>query len=455
MNNSRTWSLFGLSALALALGAAGCGGGGGSAGSGGTSGGSGGAASGGTSGGSGGAVGSGGHVGSGGSSSSGGAVGSGGHVGSGGSSSSGGTVGSGGRSSSGGTVGSGGGTSSGGAVGSGGGTSSGGAGGASSGSGGAAGGGGASAGWTCPAASTFTGSPLSGSTVAATRVMGAPPADSFNNMANDFTNVEGPVWIGDALYFSEMTSANLPPARILKLTADDVVSVFIDSSGSNGLAVDGAGNIVSANHGAQGIVRFSLPDKTPTTLVSMYNGKKFNSPNDLTVASDGTIYFTDPDYQNNARPQGTTNVYQVKNGTATLITDYTMEPNGISLSLDEQTLLVGGHQGLRKYAITNGTVAMTGTPFGPSDVTASGVNTDGMTLDCAGNVYVAVAGTTNVVVVGADGSKVGTITISGAQAATNVAFGGTDHQTLYITGQGSGKGQGVFKVHLNIPGLPY
>jgi gluconolactonase len=296
--------------------------------------------------------------------------------------------------------------------------------------------------------------PFSGETMAATRIPNAPPADTFNNMGNDYTNVEGPVWIGDALYYSEMTTANLPPARILKMTADDMSSVFIDMAGSNGLATDGT-NIISANHGAQGIVKFALPDKTATTLVSMFDGKKFNCPNDLTVASDGTIYFTDPDYQNNTKPQGTTSVYQLKNGTATVVTDYNMEPNGISLSLDEQTLLVGGRLGVKKYAITNGTVAMTGTAFGPTEVTASGVNTDGMTLDCAGNLYVAVGNSTNVVVVKPDGTKLGTITISGAQAVTNVAFGGTDHQTLYLTGQGSGKNQGVFKLHLNIPGKPY
>ena len=328
--------------------------------------------------------------------------------------------------------------------------------------GGAGGSGGAGATrWSCPPASQFTGvSPFSAPTLSATRIPGAPPADAFNNMGNDFTNVEGPVWIGDALYYSEMTGANLPPARILKMTADDVSSVFIDNSGSNGLATDGT-NIFSANHGAQGIVRFSLPGKTAATFVSTFNGKKFNSPNDLALASDGTIYFTDPDYQNSAKPQGTTSVYQVSPGLgggeslATLVTDYNMEPNGIALSLDEKWLLVGGRQGLKKYASTGGTVAMTGTPFGPTDVTASGVNTDGMTLDCAGNVYVAVAGSTNVVVVKPDGSKLGTITISGAQAATNVAFGGADHQTLYITAQGSGKGQGVFKTHLDIPGKPY
>lgn len=334
-------------------------------------------------------------------------------------------------------------------------------GGGAKGSGGVAGAGAGTQAWECPAASTFTGNPLPSATVAAMRIVDAPPADAFNNMGNDFTTVEGPLWLGDALYVSEVSNAfTMPPARILKITASDAVTVLIMSSGSNGLAVDGGGNIVSANHGAQGIVRFSLPSLAPTTLVSMYEGKPFNSPNDLVVARDGTIYFTDPDYQNRAMPQGTTRVYQLRAGasTATLVTDYTMEPNGVSLSLDEQTLIVGGGSGVKKYAITNGAVAMTGTPFGPTEVTAPGVNTDGMALDCAGNLYVAVASSTNVIVVKPDGTKVGTITTPGTQAVTNAAFGGVDHQMLYLTGQGSkmmSSPQGVFKTHLNFPGKPY
>lgn len=317
-------------------------------------------------------------------------------------------------------------------------------------------GGGSSGGWSCPPASMFTGSPLPGASATAERVTGAPPADTFNNMGNDFTNIEGPVWIGDALYFSELKTTAVPPARILKLAADNTVSEFIPDSGSNGLASDGAGNLLSANHKAHGIVRFSLPGKMATTLVSEANSKPLNATNDLTVAGGGTIYFTDPSYQNNANPQGATRVYQWAPGatSATAITDYMMEPNGIALALDGQSLIVGGKSGVKKYPISSGSVAMPGTAFGPSEVTASGVNTDGMTLDCAGNLYVAVGDSTNIIVVKPDGTKLGTIAIPQG-VVTNVAFGGNDHQTLFITAQGSSKIQGVFKLHLSIPGLPY
>jgi gluconolactonase len=333
-----------------------------------------------------------------------------------------------------------------------------------SGTGGAADAGTGFAPYVCPSG-PFTGNPVpNGATP--TRIPNTPIQDSFNNDANNFTNVEGPVWIGDSLYFSEMTTVDIPPARIFKIAPDGSVTVVVTNSGSNGLAVDPAGNIVSANHGVGGIVRFALPGYAPTTLISMFNGKRFNSPNDLTVRNDGTIYFTDPTYQNGANPQMATHVYRVAPGaaTATIITDYTDRPNGITLSLDQQgqtppsgaatqTLYVDGGMGVRQYAINaDGTVAMTGTAFGPSDVAT---NTDGMVMDCAGNLYVVVAGSLNVFVVSPAGAKIGEISISGPQAVTNVAFGGTDHKTLYMTAQGAGKTQGVFKVTLNFPGMPY
>jgi len=321
--------------------------------------------------------------------------------------------------------------------------------------GGAAGSSGTS-GWTCPDPGTLTGSPIpSGATPA--RVAGAPPTDSFN--MNNFTNVEGPVWIGDALYFSEMKNTNNPPpaARIFKLDASNQVSVFLDDSGSNGLAVDNSGNLVATDHKVGGIISYHLPDKAPTPLVSTYMSTRFNSPNDLTFKKDGTLYFTDPDFQNSAKPQGATRAYQVLPGTSTatpIAADYSSNPNGITLSLDEQSLFIGGGMGVKKYAIdSGGVVASSGTAFG----TGLNMSTDGMALDCAGNLYVAVGDSTNIVVVAPNGTPVANspIKITSPSVVTNVAFGGADHKTLYITAQGSSGQQGVFKVTLNFPGMPY
>jgi gluconolactonase len=122
-------------------------------------------------------------------------------------------------------------------------------------------------------------------------------------------------------------------------------------------------------------------------------------------------------------------------------------PNGVTLSLNEDWLYVATGNGRRYPVASDGTVGM-GQDFAPA---AGG---DGMVVDCAGNLYVAKSNGQNVAVYAPDGSPIGTIALnSDVQAVTNVAFGGADHKTLYITGLGNKKG--LFKLQLDIPGRPY
>lgn len=265
-------------------------------------------------------------------------------------------------------------------------------------------------------------------------------------------------------------SPSPPPARILKIDSNDTVTQLFPSggggdSGSNGLAVDSLGNIVSANHGVGGIVTFALPSGTPkTTLIGSYGGKRFDSPNDLTIRSDGTIFFTDPSFQApSTLPQPTTGVYMVPPGssTATLLLSSLSNPNGITLSLDEKTLYVGYGGGVNSYPVnTNGTIGATATQVDPADLNNNA--TDGMAIDCAGDLYVVNVNAHSLVVVtfggnpGSAGTKLATISgLPGNGQLTNAAFGGADHKTLYVTAQGSGTTKGVFKLAMPIPGMPY
>jgi gluconolactonase len=295
------------------------------------------------------------------------------------------------------------------------------------------------------------------------RINGAPPSDGFNNNGNDFTVVEGPVWITDALYFSEFGSTTKPPpSRILRIDASDNVTVAfpsISDTGSNGLAVDASGEIVSANHGAGGIVAFALPSGVPTTtLTSMYMGARFDSPNDLTIRSDGAIYFTDfaGAQAPSPLPQSAARVYRLPAGakSATALFADSNNPNGIALSLDEQSLYVGGSRGVKKYAVNaDGTVVATGTAVDPTDLDSQ--NTDGMALDCAGNLYFVRVNTHDIVVVGPSGQKLANVSVPGGGQITNAAFGGSDHKTLYITALGTGTTRGVFKLAMPLPGMPF
>ena len=288
----------------------------------------------------------------------------------------------------------------------------------------------------------------------ATRVEGLPPQDAFNDDGDLRTNIEGAVWIDGMLYVSEFPFNPAPKSRILAFDpAKNSVDVALDSSGSNGLAVDASGALVATNHELGAVVRMPFPLGAPSVLVGDYDGKRFNSPNDVAIRSDGTIYFSDPDYQApNSRPQAKTRVYRIAPGAkqATVIDDSRAEPNGVTLSADEKTLYVAGNDGIYSYPISaSGEVSMSS----KKRIDAFSGSSDGMGMDCAGNLY-ATAGK-RVVVLDAAGKQIATIEVPQAESVTNVAFGGVDRKTLFITSMGTGNQRGLFRVDLNVPGLPY
>jgi gluconolactonase len=198
-----------------------------------------------------------------------------------------------------------------------------------------------------------------------------------------------------------------------------------------------------------------------TTLIDMNAGTRFNSPNDLTIRNDGSIYFTDPSgFQGNV-VQATQGVYLLPPGatTAMELISTLQGPNGITLSLDQKTLYVDDNgDGVLKYPVnTDGTIGA-GAAFNTTDLAHE--NTDGMAIDCAGDVYVVRVSEHDIIVVNPAGTTIGHIMgIPGGGQLTNVAFGGTDHKTLYITAQGTLGGstpsKGVFKLPLSVPGMPY
>ena len=259
---------------------------------------------------------------------------------------------------------------------------------------------------------------------------------------------EGPVWINDALYFSDFVFTNGFSSRIQKLDANGTVTTAIDDSGSNGLAVDNKGLLVAGTHKYKGLSLFNPATGERTTIVDQFNGNPFNSPNDIAIAKDGTIYFTDPAFQRDAAPGGQekTGVYRVAtDGTVTLIDDTISNPNGIALSPAEDVLYVNGGRGqglLRAYPIVGGV------PQAGKDLITGLSIPDGMAIDCQGNIYL----TEHIA------RKLRVYTPAGEQIAqaetdanlTNAAFGGAEGKTLYLTGAGS-----VWKIELAITGSAY
>lgn len=259
---------------------------------------------------------------------------------------------------------------------------------------------------------------------------------------------EGPVWIAGALYFSDFTFGPGFPSRIQRLDDKGVMRTAIADSGSNGLAVDAAGAIVAGTHKFKGLSRFTLPGGARTLVAASYQGKVFNSPNDLVIAADGTMYFTDPDFQKAAAPggQASTNVYRVATDGAVSVVDASMaNPNGIALSPAGDVLYVSGggeHGVLRAYPIKGGV------PQAGRDLVSGVTVPDGMAVDCHGNLYVTEHTEKRLRVFTPQGKQIATIKVDAN--VTNAAFGGADGKTLFITGAGA-----VWQIRLGVTGSPY
>jgi gluconolactonase len=257
---------------------------------------------------------------------------------------------------------------------------------------------------------------------------------------------EGPVWIKDALYFSDFSVAPRFPSRIRKLAADGSVSTVVEDSGSNGLAVDAHGDIVAATHKYKAVSRYALADGKRTTLAADYKGQVFNSPNDIAIAKDGTMYFTDPDFQKAAAPGGqpVTGVYRVgTDGNITLVDGSRPNPNGVSLSPAGDVLYVNAGDGfLRAYPIVNGV------PGKGRDIVKGLDIPDGMAVDCHGNIYVTEHTAKRARVFSPQGTQLATIRLDAN--VTNAAFGGADGKTLFLTGAGA-----IWRIRLDVTGSPY
>lgn len=311
-----------------------------------------------------------------------------------------------------------------------------------------------------PAAQTQVETPatpiVSETTVNTTTCSGSAPAGDLTPVRIEAANTtrmedglyEGPVWIKDSLYFSDFTFSAGFPSRIQKLDATGNVTTAIDDSGSNGLAVDKDGFLIAGTHKYKSLSRFNPATGERTSVATQYAGNVFNSPNDIAVAKDGTIYFTDPAFQRDAAPGGQekTGVYRVAvDGTVTLVDDTISNPNGIALSPAENILYVngGGEQGiLRAYPIIDGM------PQQGTDLVTGLAIPDGMAVDCQGNIYLTEHIARKLRVYDPQGQQI-------AQASTdanltNVAFGGADGKTLFLTGAGA-----LWKIDLAITGTPY
>ncbi len=284
-----------------------------------------------------------------------------------------------------------------------------------------------------------------------------PEGAEVRQLATGMGFVEGPVWSAadQALVFSD-----IPNARLMRWSADDGLSVYRPSESANGNLLDQNGRLLSCQHAARNIVR-QEDDGSLTVLVDRFEGKRFNSPNDLAVQSDGVIWFTDPPWGLEKQREGKElsghwvfRFDPASGDVRAVLTDRCM-PNGIALSPDQARLYVadtGGHPShpdaafhdmpatLSAYVLEHGEIVSTEPVWRVETVC------DGMCVDERGNVYA--SGTGGITIWSPSGEPVAEIATP--EQPANACFGGADGRTLFITARTS-----LYAIDLGVAGAAF
>ena len=289
-----------------------------------------------------------------------------------------------------------------------------------------------------------------------------PPNPKIFKLAEGFQFTEGPIWFKEGYLLFSDPNAN----AIYKYTADGRLSVFKKNSGysgkdiaqyfqpgSNGLTLDPQGRLTINEHGNHRVVRVEK-DGHLTILAEKYEGKRLNSPNDLVYRSDGTLFFTDPPfglpkfYDDPRKELPYSGVFALHNGQLKLASTDLKGPNGLAFSPDEKYLYVGNWDPEKKvvmrYEVSSDGTLSNGKVFFDMTQAPGEDAIDGIKVDQQGNLYV--SGPGGLWVISAQGKHLGTILAP--KHPHNMAWGGKDGKTLYMTAQGT-----LYRMPLNVPGI--
>lgn len=286
-------------------------------------------------------------------------------------------------------------------------------------------------------------------------VRGADPSlvaegATVRKLASGMKFTEGPVWLPQQqiLVFSD-----IPNSKLMQWSAADGLSVYRESEEANGNILDLEGRIISCQHKGRNVIRINA-DGTTTVLADRFDSQRFNSPNDVALRSDGTLWFTDP-------PWGLTGPHEIPGhwvyrldpatGEVEVVLKTLAMPNGIVFSPDESRIYIadtGGHQRHPDpaYHQLPATIQC-------HQITAEGklgqklfqidAGSDGMAVDVQGNLYTTHGG--KVHIYDADGKEREQIDVP--EGPANVCFGGKDFRTLFITARTS-----LYSLQMNVAG---
>jgi gluconolactonase len=281
-------------------------------------------------------------------------------------------------------------------------------------------------------------------------------------LAEGFQFTEGPIWVKPGYLLFSDPNAN----KIYKYTADGALSVFKNNSGysgkdiaeyfqpgSNGLTLDPQGRLTINEHGNRRITRVERDGKL-TVLADRFEGKRLNSPNDLIYRSDGTLFFTDPPFglpkfsDDPRKELPHSGVFALYKGQLKLVSTDLKGPNGIAFSPDEKYLYVGNWDPEKKvvmrYEVNPDATLSNGKVFFDMTSAAGEDAIDGIKMDEQGNLYV--SGPGGLWIISSVGRHLGTIVAP--KHPHNLAWGGDDGKTLYMTAQGT-----LYRMPLSIPGI--
>jgi gluconolactonase len=281
-------------------------------------------------------------------------------------------------------------------------------------------------------------------------------------LAEGFQFTAGPIWMKNGDFLFSDPNAN----KIYKYAANGTLSVFKNNSGysgediaeysqpgSNGMAVDTKGRLTINEHGNRRVTRVEK-DGRLTVLADKYEGKRLNSPNDLVYRSDGTLFFTDPPfglpkfYDDPRKELPYSGIFALYNGQLKLVSTDLKGPNGIAFSSDEKYLYVGNwdleKKVLMRYDVNADATLSNGKVFFDMTKAPGEDAIDGIKVDQEGNLYV--SGPGGLWIISSAGKYIGTIVAP--KHPHNLAWGGDDGKTLYMTAQGT-----LYRMPLNIPGI--
>jgi gluconolactonase len=309
------------------------------------------------------------------------------------------------------------------------------------------------------------------------------PDAKLDVVKGGFGFTEGALWVPQGkrgyLLFSDI------PANVIYKwnPADDKVSIYLDHSGytgqdiwrvgfmqsngkdksdpkyeefpmigSNGLALDHEGRLVIATWAGRSIDRIEK-NGTRTVLADRYDGKRFGGTNDLVVAKDDSVYFTDGygglrhTVDDPRKELDFNGVYRVKDGKVTLVIKDIPNTNGLAFSADQKILYANGSRDryVRRYdVLPDGNLTNSQLLIDMNSDPARGI-TDGLRVDSKGNLWE--TGPGGVWIITPEGKHIGTIALP--ELGANVEFGDADRKTLYIAARTS-----IYKIRVNVPGLP-